>query len=96
MPTRHHGPMHRPGLRLHKQETGAALLDAHGREVGALDATAAALWELCDGETTTEEIVTAVCEVWAVDPETARHDIQAALGRLAEAGFVEWPEGHPS
>ncbi len=83
-------PHRRPGLEAEHRDGTAVLIDGEGVEVGALDVTAAALWELCDGVTTIEEITTAVCRVWAVEPEVAQRDVERTLELLASAGFVTW------
>ena len=66
------------------------LFDAAGRELCVLNETAAAIWELCDGQTALEEMVDAVCTVCAVDAEQAGHDIHRALEELTRVRVVEW------
>lgn len=58
-----------------------------GRRV-ALNPTALALWELCDGETTVEEMVEAICSLFAVAREQATADVQSALAQMRDAGVV--------
>lgn len=83
-------PHRRAGLEVDHRGGTAVLIDEAGVEVGALDVTAAALWELCDGVTTVDEIITAVCRVWAVEPAVAKRDVERTLQLLASAGFVIW------
>ena len=83
------GPERRSDLQLEYRNDGAVLVTAAGTEVGALDAAAAALWELCDGETSVDEIVDAVCIVWAVDRSVARRDVELTVSRLMAEGFLE-------
>ena len=85
-------PRRRAGLQL-RHGGGAAIVDEDGAEIASLDDTAAALWELCDGETDVEEITGAVCTVWDVDPEVAERDVRRTLGLLAEAGLLDWTTG---
>lgn len=66
------------------------LLDDADGEVCVLNETAAAIWELCDGRTSLEEMVEAVCTVCAVDEEQATRDIHRALEELTRIGVVEW------
>jgi hypothetical protein len=54
----------------------------------ALNPTALALWELCDGQTAVAEMVDAVCVLFEVDPDRARADVEAALTDMAAAGVI--------
>lgn len=89
-------PRHAAGVELRPAGEGALLVGGRGAEgVGdarglALDPTALALWELCDGETTVEEMTLAVCALFDASPETARSDITALLDTLDAAGLLEW------
>ncbi|MDQ3932977.1 MAG: PqqD family protein [Actinomycetota bacterium] len=55
-----------------------------------LNATAFALWELCDGITTPEEMVEAICTLFGVARGDAERDVELGLADLARAGLVEW------
>lgn len=88
-----HVPRRRPGLTVRHGPDGAVIIDRHGHHVASLDATAAALWELCDGETDVDEITAAVCTVWDVDVDVARRDVLLTLRTLREAGVLAWKEG---
>ena len=54
----------------------------------ALNPTALALWELCDGQTVVEEMVQAVSALFALDPERARADVETALEDMIAAGVI--------
>lgn len=54
----------------------------------ALNPTALALWELCDGMTDVDEMVSAVCRLFAVDREGARNDVECALADMQSAGVI--------
>ena len=66
------------------------LRDGRGHDLCAVNETASALWDLCDGETSVEEMVDAVVQVCAVDAEQARRDIAAAVRHLVAVGALEW------
>ena len=89
-------PRHAAGVELRPAGDGALLVGGHDVADGAdarglaLDPTAVALWDLCDGETTVEEMTLAVCALFDASPETARSDITAVLDTLAAAGLLEW------
>jgi hypothetical protein len=55
----------------------------------ALNPTALALWELCDGTTSIEEMVAAVAKLFALPPNRARHDVQTALRKMQAAGAIQ-------
>ncbi len=86
-----------PAPRAPRRQTGAALESGrHGavllrtRSGAALvNPTALALWELCDGTTTVEEMVTAVCTLFGIDVGRARSDVSTALDQMTEAGLIE-------
>lgn len=93
-------PRHAPGVLLRPDGEGALLLAAQATRAGsddrglALDPTALALWELCDGETSVDEMTLAVCALFDAKPATVRPDITAVLDKLDAAGLLEWvPSG---
>ena len=53
-----------------------------------LNASALAIWELCDGDTTVAEMAAAIDEVTGVGLDAAESDVLAALRQLEEAGLV--------
>ncbi len=70
-----------------------ALLVVPGETVTyALNPTARAVWELCDGTTTLDELVDAICEVFDVPRDAADADVTDVLDRLAAADLVYWPD----
>ena len=54
----------------------------------ALNPTALALWELCDGQTAVTEMVDAVCVLFEVDPARAREDVETALREMVATGVI--------
>jgi len=54
----------------------------------ALNPTALALWELCDGRTTVDEMVDAVCVLFEVAPDRARADVETAMREMVSAGVI--------
>ena len=89
-------PRRRPGSSVHHRPGAAGgagsavIVDDEGRELVVLDDVAAALWQLCDGETDVEEITDAVCAVWDVDREVAERDVRHTLDVLRDAGVLAW------
>jgi hypothetical protein len=54
-----------------------------------LNASAKAIWELCDGGTSPGEMAAAISELTGLDVESARADVDAALIALGELGLLE-------
>lgn len=83
-------PRRAPGVRA-SDERGAVVLRAgDGRELCAVNETALAIWELCDGATTPDEIALAVAELCSVEPSEARRDVLQALSTLEADGAIRW------
>lgn len=56
----------------------------------ALNPTARAIWELCDGSTTIDELTDAMCQVFDVSRAKAGTDVTAVLEGLVAADLVDW------
>jgi len=54
-----------------------------------LNASAFAIWELCDGETGTEEMVAAIAELTGLDATVAATEVTATVEALRALGLVE-------
>jgi hypothetical protein len=81
-------PRQLPGTRLEQIGSQVLLSDADRGVVLVVNESAAALWELCDGVTTIEEMVTAICEVSAVSLDRARDDVGKTLAEFERAGLI--------
>lgn len=57
-------------------------------ELVELNSTAAALWALCDGQTSVREIVGAATTFFAGPADTIEHDILATLQQLERQGML--------
>ena len=53
-----------------------------------LNASALAIWELCDGFTTGKEMAEAVAELTTLDVDSALADVSVALEELARQGLI--------
>lgn len=71
----------------------STLRDGTGRKLCAANDTAVALWELCDGRTTVDEMVLAIRQIWRVDAATVTADVTRALAGLETVGAIEWSRG---
>lgn len=74
-----------------KRGRGAHILeDDHDRPLCRANDTAAALWELCDGRTTVDEMVAAIAELSSLPEAEVRDDVTRALSELAIVNAIEW------
>ena len=65
-----------------------AVYDPDSGRLHVLNASALAIWELCDGETTGEEMAGAIAELTGVDVQPASVDVAAALQALWEQQLI--------
>jgi hypothetical protein len=55
-----------------------------------LNETALALWELCDGLTTSDEMVSAICVLFAAGQPDIAADVQRTLSEFETRHLLEW------
>jgi hypothetical protein len=85
-------PRRRTDVVLVEDGRDSVLIVADQDATHVLNPTARAIWELCDGLTQPQEMIDAICEVFAVSPETARADVERALDGLNAADLISWME----
>lgn len=68
--------------------SGAVVRRADTSVEAALNPTAFALWELCDGDTSVAEMVAAICQLFDVSPERATSDVAHGMQQLRESGLI--------
>ncbi len=66
-----------------------AVYDETTDSLHLLNDTARAIWELCDGSTSPEEITRAIVELTGIESEVAARDVAATLDTLSDLGLVE-------
>lgn len=89
-------PCRRDGVVVRGAGQAPRLEDPATGTIHSVNATALALWELCDGETTVAEMVEAVCSLFAVDPRVARRDVRRTLTAFTEKSLIRWQPPPPS
>lgn len=74
---------------------GWAVYDPDTDKVHLLNESAKAIWELCDGNTTTSEMAAAISEITGLDLERAMADVEETIDRLGSLGLVTYtkPDG---
>jgi Coenzyme PQQ synthesis protein D (PqqD) len=87
-------PGYRPrqleGVRLERRAGKPVLSDPARSRTLVLNESALALWELCDGETTLDEMTAAICEASAIPAGQADADVRSTLEKLDSAGLLCW------
>lgn len=64
----------------------------HADTLHMLNASALAIWELCDGATDAIEMAAAVAEVTGMQSEAAEADVRLALNELYRGGLITLAE----
>jgi hypothetical protein len=88
-------PLRRPDL--WSRQTGGefALYDADTSSVHLLNETAWAIWGLCDGETTPDEMIESIAELSRLPRDLVSEDVDRVLSQFAEANLVTWVSDLP-
>ena len=86
-------PRRRLDVREQMLDAEAVLFDAASGRMHRMNATALAIWRLCDGERTTEDAARILADHYDVDACAALDDVEQTLVQFAGAGLIE---GAPS
>ncbi|MCZ3386141.1 MAG: PqqD family protein [Actinomycetia bacterium] len=92
----HLRPMRRSGLTLRSTNAGFEVIDESGETVAALNDTGLALWRVCDGEATIEEIVRAAAQLFDAPVSVIEADISRAVEQFHAQGLLEVEPGAES
>ena len=85
-------PARKPDVWLRQSETENLVYDPSSGAVHMLNATAMAIWVLCDGETDPDEMVDAICELSGLPREVVVEDVRRILLQFEEADILTWKE----
>jgi len=82
-------PSRAPGIEERTAGSDLVLYDATGGRLHVLNLTAAAVWRLCDGSKTVDDILQQVEVEFAFNSgDQPRSDVQGLLGNLREQGLI--------
>ena len=84
-------PVRRDGAAAVELDDNVALYDEVGQLLILLNSSAAAVWELCDGTTTLDDMVRELAEALGVagsDAEQIAEDVRLTVRMLADLGLV--------
>jgi len=87
-PTRHFPRQHEGARIVAVGQTSAVVGPQAQRFV--LNETASALWELCDGATTPQEMVAAICLLFDADEWVIEADVERMLREFESRHLIEW------
>ena len=85
-------PLRRPGVWLRQAGHENAIVDPTTGAVHMLNDTALAIWHLCDGGTSPDEMVQAICDVSRLHQEVVEEDVTRILGEFDAAGILAWAD----
>ena len=83
-------PTRKPGVWLRQAEDENVVYDPETSALHLLNVTATAIWVLCDGDTTLEEMVDAICELSGLPREVAVEDVRRIILQFEEADILTW------
>jgi hypothetical protein len=81
-------PLRREGLQARAEGRHVIISTSEGQAAFELDALGTAIWELCDGATSVDEIATAVRRVFDVPQTVVARDVAQLIGQFEAAGLV--------
>jgi len=84
-------PVRRQGAAAVELDDNVALYDEVGQLLILLNPSAAAVWELCDGRTTLDEMVRELADALSAngaDAATMSEDVRLTVRKLADLGLV--------
>jgi PqqD family protein of HPr-rel-A system len=81
-------PARRPDVWLRQAEGENVVFDPSTGAVHILNATALAIWELCDGDTRTGEMVEAICGLSGLPRDVVEEDVGRILNEFELAGIL--------
>ncbi len=87
-------PLRRGQVWTHREGPETAVYNPATGALHLLNASALAIWELCDGDTAGIEMAEAVAELTQADPEQARRDVRTALEELAKLDLISMVQKH--
>ena len=80
-------PRARPDVTLQRVGKEAILHDGRNGQAHVINATAAQLWELCDGRPL-DDLVAAFAALYGREPQTVAEDVRRTLARFEALGLL--------
>jgi PqqD family protein of HPr-rel-A system len=83
-------PVRRKDVWLRNTKDEIAAYNPATGDVYLLNDTALAIWDLCDGDTRPEEMMTAICDATSLPPEVVAEDVERILLEFDHAELIDW------
>lgn len=83
-------PARNPQVWLRQAGAENVVYDPARESVHVMNATAVAIWVLCDGETAPTEMIDAICQLSGLPYEVVQEDVLRILTEFDEAGIISW------
>ena len=81
-------PLQEPGSRVEFRRGRSFVVGADDTAVVAVNDSAAAIWDLCDGKTAVDEMVAAICEMSSLPLGQVTADVEATVKMFEQSGLV--------
>jgi hypothetical protein len=82
-------PTQRPGCRTRLTDGVSTVIGPEGQRY-VVNETALAVWELCDGVISPDEMVTAIWQLFDADQELIEADVWRVLGEFELNHLIQW------
>ncbi len=83
-------PLRNPDVLLRQEGDRGVVIDPGGRIAHILNSTAVAIWTLCDGHTTPDEMVAAICDLSKLPHEVVEEDVLRILAEFERTNLITW------
>ena len=85
-----HKPCRRPGYCLEALDNELLLFHPAQAQIMYCNETASVIWQLCDGQHTTQEIVALLAAAYPEAAEIMAGDVETTLQQFSQHGAIEW------
>jgi hypothetical protein len=82
-------PRQRPHIESEPLDDDAVLIDLVSGDYHVLNRTGFAIWELCDGTHSIDELAEIIADVYSIDYDRAVDDVTSLIERLRGADLIE-------
>jgi len=85
-------PVRKQEVWLRQADDENVVYDPATSAVHILNATATAIWVLCDGDTAPAEMIEAICQLSGLPFDVVQEDVSRILDDFDQAGIISWNE----
>ena len=83
-------PTRNPQVWLRQAGSENVVYDPSRESVHVMNATAVAIWVLCDGDTVPVEMIEAICQLSGLPYDVVQEDVSRILEEFDAAGIISW------